>query len=258
MMIERIAPQIPHDPSHAASLMQLVLLRHGESEWNRDNRFTGWADVGLTKMGILQMREAGQALQAMGVQCDVVYTSVLKRCVHATWTVLEAMDRVWVPQILDWRLNERHYGALTGQSKSHAVTLFGEAEVLEWRRSFDVAPPALNHEASAFVPIDGRYADLDKTEIPLSESLRAATARVQLCWDSALIPALQAGRSVLVVAHGNSLRALIKLIEGVEDQDITGVEVDNGVPVVYQLNQRLEPVRKTTLALQHRRPSEIL
>lgn len=238
--------------------MRLVLLRHGESEWNRDNRFTGWADVDLTERGVAQMREAGALVRAAGIDCDVVFTSVLKRCVRATWIALESMDRMWVPQVLDWRLNERHYGGLTGQSKAEAIALFGETAVHKWRRGYDTAPPAVDAASSAYIPLDGRYAHLARSDISLGESLHQTTLRVFDAWRQALAPSLVSGQSVLVVAHGNSLRALIKIVEGLSNSEISKVEVANGVPIVYEMSSALGMLDKRLLGDVEPSPSEIL
>jgi 2,3-bisphosphoglycerate-dependent phosphoglycerate mutase len=245
------------EPTPAAHA-QLTLLRHGESLWNREQRFTGWADVDLTTEGIAQMRGAAAALRGANVQFDVAFTSVLKRCVRSQWVVLDALDCMWLPQVCDWRLNERHYGALTGRRKAEAVQAHGEAAVKRWRRSYDAQPPAIDAAAAAWVPIDRRYAALRAGEIPASESLRQTVARVQACWSEAIAPALRCGQRVLVTGHGNGLRALVKLLEGVSDEAIVSVEVPNAAPIVYALDGELRVLHKRTLPVPDRNASEIL
>jgi 2,3-bisphosphoglycerate-dependent phosphoglycerate mutase len=219
---------------------RLVLLRHGESVWNRENRFTGWTDVDLSGAGVEEARAAGRLLAAEGFDFDAAFTSVLKRAVRTLWLALEEMDRCWLPVEKHWRLNERHYGALQGLHKAEVAAKLGEAQVLAWRRSYDTPPPALapgdpRHEAK-----DPRYAGV---EVPLTECLKDTVARVLPYWSSAIAPAVRAGRRVLVAAHGNSLRALIKHLDGVSDADIVGLNVPTGVPLVYELDNALRPVR---------------
>lgn len=237
---------------------QLTLLRHGESLWNREQRFTGWADVDLTLEGIAQMRGAAAALREARLEFDVAFTSVLKRCIRSQWVVLDALDCLWLPQVLDWRLNERHYGALTGRLKAEAVQAHGEAAVKRWRRSYDAQPPAMDAAAAAWVPIDRRYAALQAGELPASESLRQTVARVQAAWSDSIAPALKAGQRVLVTGHGNGLRALIKILEGVSDEAIVSVEVPNAAPIVYALDGKLRVLHKRTLPVPDRNASEIL
>ena len=237
---------------------RLILVRHGESQWNRDSRFTGWADVDLTAQGIVQMRGAARALREAGIDFDLAYSSVLHRCIRSLWILLEAMDCTWVPQILDWRLNERHYGALTGRSKSDAELQYGEATVLRWRRSYYAQPPALDAAAAAYITIDRRYAGLAPGDIPVGESLQQTVVRVREVWQQSISIALRANRSVAIIGHGNSLRALIKTVENLSDADIVRVEVDNGVPIVYELDAELQPYCKRVLSVAPRRTSEIL
>ncbi len=236
----------------------LILVRHGESQWNREQRFTGWADVDLTDEGIAQMRGAATALHNADLGFDVSYSSVLRRCIRSQWVLLDTMNCMWVPQVLDWRLNERHYGALTGCMKSDAVRVYGEAVVHCWRRSFDAEPPPIDAAAAAHVAIDRRYATVAVSEIPVSESLCQTVGRVRSVWQQSIAPALHAGRRVAVVGHGNGLRALTKIIEGVPDDDIAHVEVGNGVPIIYELDGALKPLRKRVLPMPLGRPSEIL
>ena len=222
---------------------RLVLLRHGESVWNRDNRFTGWTDVDLSEAGVAEARAAGRLLAAQGFDFDIAYTSVLKRAIRTLWAVLEEMDRTWMPVEKSWRLNERHYGALQGLNKAETAAKFGEAQVLAWRRSYDTPPPALAPGDARDAAADPRYAGLARTEVPLTECLKDTVARVLPYWNSAIAPAVRAGRQVLVAAHGNSLRALIKHLDGVSDADIVGLNVPTGVPLVYELDDALRPLR---------------
>jgi 2,3-bisphosphoglycerate-dependent phosphoglycerate mutase len=239
-------------------MSQLILIRHGESEWNRDQRFTGWADVGLTELGHAQMHEAGALLPREGWVVDLAFTSVLSRCVRSQWALLEGMDRVWVPVVLDWRLNERHYGALTGLSKPAAVAAHGAAAVQRWRRSFDVPPPQGRGDGGGHPIVDERYANLPAASIPSGESLAQVVDRVRPVWRGAIADALACGRRVLVTAHGNSLRALLKLIEGIADHDIASLEIPNAVPIVFELDAAQQVVRKSCLGEPTGNPSEIL
>jgi 2,3-bisphosphoglycerate-dependent phosphoglycerate mutase len=227
----------------------LVLVRHGESVWNRDRRFTGWADVGLTEAGLAQMRHAAHALVDAGIDIDLAFTSVLTRCIKSQWQLLDAMDCPWVPQVLEWRLNERHYGGLTGRSKDEAVAAYGAEAVQRWRRDYTAEPPPLDAVGAGFVTIDRRYASLPPSAIPIGESLQQAAGRVAAAWHDAIAPALRSNKRVLVVGHGNGLRALIKTLEGVSDDDIARIEVDNGVPIVYELYAGLQPISKHELAV---------
>jgi 2,3-bisphosphoglycerate-dependent phosphoglycerate mutase len=237
---------------------QLILIRHGESEWNRDNRFTGWADVGLTERGRAHMHDAGALLRREGLVADLAFTSLLSRCIRSQWALLEGMGRVWVPTVLDWRLNERHYGALTGLSKAAAIGTYGADAVQRWRRSFDVPPPLGAGEGAGYCVVDERYAHLQPGDIPQGESLAQVVDRVRPVWEHAIAGALLSGKRVVVTAHGNSLRALIKLIEHIEDRDIVQLEVANAVPLVLELGQKLEVVRRFNLGTAATPPSEIL
>lgn len=239
-------------------MSELILIRHGESEWDRDHRFTGWADVALTELGRLQMQEAGVLLRREGLVADLAFTSVLSRCVRSQWALLEGMDRVWVPVVLDWRLNERHYGALTGMSKQAAVATHGAAAVQRWRRSFDVPPPQGPGDGDGYPVVDERYAALPADCIPLGESLAQVVDRVRPVWQHPIADALAGGKRVVVTAHGNSLRALLKLIEGIGDDDISRLEVPNAVPIVFALDTALKVVRKSSLGNSSGTPSEIL
>jgi 2,3-bisphosphoglycerate-dependent phosphoglycerate mutase len=226
---------------------RLVLLRHGESVWNRENRFTGWTDVDLSEAGLEEARAAGRLLRAEGFDFDLTYTSVLKRAIRTLWIALEEMDRLWLPEAKSWRLNERHYGALQGLNKAETAAKFGEAQVLAWRRSYDTPPPALAAGEARDAAADPRYAGLSRAEVPLTECLKDTVARVLPYWNGTIAPAVRAGRRVLVAAHGNSLRALIKHLDGVSDADIVGLNVPTGVPLVYELDAQLRPLGRRYL-----------
>jgi 2,3-bisphosphoglycerate-dependent phosphoglycerate mutase len=223
-------------------MYRIVFLRHGESAWNRENRFTGWTDVDLSAAGAEEARAAGRLLKAQGLAFDIAYTSVLKRAIRTLWLALDEMDRLWLPVEKSWRLNERHYGALQGLDKAEMAARFGEAQVLAWRRSYDTPPPALapGDERDAFG--DPRYAGLARAQVPLTECLKDTVARVLPYWNAVIAPAVRAGRSVLVAAHGNSLRALVKHLDGVSDADIVGLNIPTGVPLVYELDAQLRPL----------------
>jgi 2,3-bisphosphoglycerate-dependent phosphoglycerate mutase len=222
---------------------KLVLIRHGESTWNLENRFTGWTDVDLTPLGLEQAVQAGRLLKAEGYDFDLCYTSVLKRATRTLWHVLDEMDRTWLPVAHSWRLNERHYGALQGLNKADMAKKFGEAQVLVWRRSYDVPPPALDPADPRSERGDLRYARLKPEEIPLTECLKDTVARVLPFWNEAMAPAIRAGKRVVVSAHGNSIRALVKYLDGISDQDIVGLNIPNGIPLVYELDANLRPLR---------------
>jgi 2,3-bisphosphoglycerate-dependent phosphoglycerate mutase len=228
-------------------MYRLVLLRHGESVWNRENRFTGWTDVDLSEAGLEEARAAGRQLRAEGFDFDLSYTSVLKRAIRTLWVALEEMDRLWLPVEKSWRLNERHYGALQGLNKAETAAKFGEAQVLAWRRSYDTPPPALAAGEARDAAADPRYAGLSRAEVPLTECLKDTVARVLPYWNGTIAPAVRAGRRVLVAAHGNSLRALIKHLDGVSDADIVGLNVPTGVPLVYELDAQLRPLGRRYL-----------
>ncbi len=219
---------------------KLVLLRHGESDWNRDNRFTGWTDVDLSARGVEEARTAGRLLKSGGWAFDLAFTSVLKRAIRTLYLALEELDQLWLPVQKDWRLNERHYGALQGLNKSEMAAKFGEAQVLAWRRSYDTPPPALEAGDERYEARDPRYRGV---AVPRTECLKDTVARVIPCWNELVAPAVRAGRRVLVAAHGNSLRALIKHLDGVSDADIVALNVPTGVPLVYELDAALRPQR---------------
>lgn len=222
---------------------KLVLLRHGESQWNRENRFTGWADVDLTDSGVREASAAGALLKAEGYQFDIAYTSLLKRAIRTLWLSLDAMDLMWLPIVHSWRLNERHYGALQGLNKAETAARFGEDQVLAWRRSYSVAPAPLPAGDPRSALGDPRYRHLRPEEIPATECLKDTVARVVPFWKDSIAPALSRGRRVLVTAHGNSLRALIKHLDGMSDEDIVGVNVPTARPLVYELDDALRPIR---------------
>ena len=221
---------------------KLVLLRHGESDWNRENRFTGWTDVDLSQKGIDEARAAGRLLKSGGYSFDIAFTSVLRRAIRTLWLALEELDQMWIPVEKSWRLNERHYGALQGLDKAQTAAQYGEAQVLAWRRSYDTRPPALAPDDPRGAAREARYAGLSAGEIPLTECLKDTVARVLPYWNDSIAPAVRAGRRVLIAAHGNSLRALIKHLDGVGEAEIVGLNVPTGVPLVYQLNESLRPL----------------
>ena len=223
---------------------RLVLLRHGESTWNRENRFTGWTDVGLSEKGVAEAREAARALKDGGYRFDLAFTSVLKRAIKTLWIVLEDMDLMWIPVTRSWRLNERHYGALQGLNKAETAAKFGEAQVKIWRRSYSDRPPALEPGDERFPGRDPRYAALTKNELPLTECLKDTVARVMPYWERTIAPEVKAGRNVLVAAHGNSLRALVKYLDGVSDDDIVELNIPTGIPLVYELDTKLAPTNR--------------
>jgi 2,3-bisphosphoglycerate-dependent phosphoglycerate mutase len=224
-------------------MYKLVLIRHGESTWNLENRFTGWTDVDLTPTGVEQAKQAGRLLKAAGYEFDVAYTSVLKRAVWTLWHTLDQMDRTWLPVVHEWRLNERHYGALQGLNKADMAKEFGEAQVLAWRRSYDTPPPALEANDPRGQRQDGRYAKLDADQIPLTECLKDTVARVMPFWNNDLAPAIKSGKRIVMAAHGNSIRALVKYLDNIGDNEIVGVNIPNGIPLVYELDDNLKPIR---------------
>jgi 2,3-bisphosphoglycerate-dependent phosphoglycerate mutase len=224
-------------------MKKLVLLRHGESWWNKENRFTGWTDVDLTDHGREEARRAGQLLRAEGFVFDVAYTSVLKRAIKTLWIALEEMDLMWIPVHNSWRLNERHYGALQGLNKAETAAKFGEAQVLAWRRSYDVPPPALDRADPRSPAGDPRYRGLAPTEIPLTECLKDTVERFLPYWRETIAPAVRAGRRVIIAAHGNSLRALVKYLDGMSDEAIVKLNIPTAIPLVYELDDALSPLR---------------
>ncbi|HEX4858231.1 MAG TPA: 2,3-diphosphoglycerate-dependent phosphoglycerate mutase [Usitatibacteraceae bacterium] len=224
-------------------MKKLVLMRHGESTWNLENRFTGWVDVDLTEKGVAEARRAGEQLKAARLGFDLAYTSLLTRAIRTLWIAQEALDLRWIPVVKHWRLNERHYGALQGLNKAETAEKFGEDQVHIWRRSYDVPPPSLDPNDERHPSKDPRYAQLLVEELPLTECLKDTVARVVPYWQMEIAPQVKAGRQVLVVAHGNSLRALIKHLDHVSDQQIVGLNIPTAVPLVYELDDELRPLR---------------
>ena len=222
---------------------KLVLIRHGESTWNLENRFTGWTDVDLTPTGVSQAMSAGKLLKAEGYDFDLCYTSVLKRAIHTLWYCLDEMDRTWLPVQKSWRLNERHYGALQGLNKTDMAKQYGDEQVLVWRRSYDTPPPALEPQDPRSERNDRRYANLDASQVPLTECLQDTVARVLPFWNETMAPSIRSGQRVLVAAHGNSIRALVKYLDGIADDAIVGVNIPNGIPLVYELDADLKPIK---------------
>ncbi|MBK7876791.1 MAG: 2,3-diphosphoglycerate-dependent phosphoglycerate mutase [Planctomycetes bacterium] len=227
---------------------RLVLIRHGESQWNRENRFTGWRDVPLSEKGVAEAREAGKRLREAGFDFDLAYTSVLKRAIKTLAIVLEELDRMWLPETRDWRLNERHYGALTGLDKAETAARHGEAQVLVWRRSYDIPPPAYAQRDAQNPSNDRRYAALTEAQRPVAESLKDTVARVVPYWESTLAPRIAKGERLIVAAHGNSLRALVKHLDRIPDDKIVALNIPTGIPLVYELDAALKPTGSRYLA----------
>lgn len=221
---------------------QLVLIRHGQSTWNLDNRFTGWTDVDLSEQGNREAQEAGKTLLQEGFEFDLVYTSVLKRAIRTMWHVLSELDQMWLPVVRDWRLNERHYGALQGLNKSETAAKHGEDQVKIWRRSYDIPPPPLQADDERNAAHDRRYAGLKPEEIPLTESLKETVTRFVPYWENVIAPEVKSGKRVLIVAHGNSLRALVKHLDDISEEDIVGLNIPTGIPLVYDLDESLKPL----------------
>ena len=221
----------------------LVLVRHGQSEWNLENLFTGWTDVDLTDQGVREAQAAGRALREEAIAFDIAFTSVLTRAIRTLWLILDEMDLMWIPVHRDWRLNERHYGALQGLDKAETAARHGADQVKIWRRSYDIPPPALTENDSRHPRHDPRYTGLADTNLPAAESLATTLERVRPCWEEQIAPQLRAGRNILVPAHGNSLRALVKMLEGISDRAITEFNIPTGVPRVYELDPQLRPTR---------------
>jgi 2,3-bisphosphoglycerate-dependent phosphoglycerate mutase len=222
---------------------KLVLLRHGESTWNKENRFTGWVDVDLSERGITEAHQSAKLLKEEGYIFDVAYTSVLKRAIRTLWIVLDDMDLMWIPVHRSWRLNERHYGALQGLNKAEMAARHGEEQVHIWRRSYDIRPPALTKNDPMYPGTDPRYQDLPEGEIPLTECLKDTVARFLPYWHEVIAPVVRSGKEVLVAAHGNSIRALVKYLDKIPDEVIPGVNIPTGVPLIYELDENLEPLR---------------
>lgn len=228
-------------------MSKLVFIRHGQSEWNLKNLFTGWTDVNLSENGVAEAKEAGRKLKDAGIQLDQAYTSVLKRAIMTLHYALEESDQLWIPEVKSWRLNERHYGDLQGQNKAEAAEKFGEEQVHIWRRSYDVLPPMLSEDDPRSAAQDRRYANLDPNVIPGGENLKVTLERVMPFWEDYIAPDLLAGKNVIVAAHGNSLRALTKYLEGISDDDIINLEIPTGQPIVYDLDENLKVVDKKQL-----------
>ena len=223
-------------------MYKVVLLRHGESIWNRENRFTGWSDVDLSPDGRTEAAEAASVIKQSGLVFDLVFTSVLKRAIRTTWIVLDEMDLMWVPVVCDWRLNERHYGALQGLNKAEATAKQGEVQVRLWRRSYAVCPPALDPTDPRYPGRDPRYRKLEKQQLPLAESLKDTFIRVLPCWHELIAPTIRDAKRILIVAHGNSLRALIKYLQNLSDQEVVDLEIPTGVPLVQELSADLKSI----------------
>ena len=228
-------------------MYQLVLIRHGESTWNLENRFTGWTDVDLTPTGVAQAQQAGRLLKEGGFEFDIAYTSVLKRAIWTLWHTLDQMDRTWLPVVNDWRLNERHYGALQGLNKAETARQYGDEQVLVWRRSYDTPPPVLAADDVRSERNDLRYARLAPGQVPLTECLKDTVARVMPCWNEVLAPAIRGGQRLVIAAHGNSIRAMVKFLDGVSDADIVNLNIPNGIPLVYELDVDLKPISRRYL-----------
>ena len=226
----------------------LVLIRHGESVWNLENRFTGWTDVGLTERGMQEAHTGGQALKAKGFTFDVAYTSTLKRAIKTLWIVMEEMGLEWLPVTNAWQLNERHYGSLQGLNKAEMAVKFGEEQVKLWRRSYDVPPPALDLDDPRHPRFDPRYAGMDPKDLPASECLKDTVNRMLPYWHNTIAPAIKSGKRVLITAHGNSLRALVKYLDNISDDEIVGLNIPTGIPLVYELDADLKPINHYYLA----------
>lgn len=224
-------------------MYKIVLLRHGESAWNKENRFTGWTDVDLTEKGEEEARTAGKLMKEAGFEFDIAYTSVLTRAIRTLWIALQEMEQVWIPVVNSWRLNERHYGALQGLNKAETAKKYGDEQVHIWRRSFDTRPPALTKDDERYPGHDRRYKELTSSELPLTECLKDTVARFLPYWFDTIVPSIKSGKNVLIVAHGNSLRALVKHLDNVSDDDIVELNIPTGVPLVYELDDDLKPIK---------------
>ncbi|MGQ3683831.1 MAG: 2,3-diphosphoglycerate-dependent phosphoglycerate mutase [Candidatus Loosdrechtia sp.] len=233
---------------------KLVLLRHGESIWNKENRFTGWTDVDISEQGRIEAQQAGKVLKENAHIFDIAYTSVLKRAIRTLWIVLDELDQMWIPVERSWRLNERHYGALQGLNKAETAKQFGDDKVLLWRRSYDIRPPALEKTDERYPGRDPRYRELKDSELPLTECLRDTVNRFLPYWESTIAPAIKAGKNVIIVAHGNSLRALVKHLDRISDKDIISLNIPTGIPLVYELDGQLQPIRSYYLTDAETKP----
>jgi 2,3-bisphosphoglycerate-dependent phosphoglycerate mutase len=224
-------------------MYKIVLIRHGESIWNKENLFTGWTDVDLSERGMEEAREAALVLKQEGFTFDIAFTSVLKRAIRTLWIVLDGMDLMWIPVVRDWRLNERHYGALQGLNKAQTAEKYGDAQVKLWRRSYDIRPPALTEEDPRYPGREAKYKGLAREEVPLTECLKDTVARFLPCWHQVITPVVQSGKKVLIVAHGNSLRSLVKYLDNVSEEEIVGLNIPTGIPLVYELDDDLKPLK---------------
>lgn len=233
-------------------MIKLVLLRHGQSQWNKENRFTGWTDVDLDETGRAEAKSAGVVLKEAGYTFDIAFTSVLKRAIRTLWTVMDEMDLMWLPVYRNWRLNERHYGALQGLNKAETAQKFGDDQVKIWRRSYDVPPPALEVSDPRFPGNDRRYADLTNAELPLTECLKDTVARFLPYYHGTIVPEIKAGKRVIIAAHGNSLRALVKYLDNISDDDIIALNIPTGVPLVYELDDNLKVIQHYYLGDQEK------
>ena len=233
-------------------MKKIVLLRHGESVWNKENRFTGWTDVDLSGKGLEEAREAGQVLKDAGFVFDIAHGSVLKRAIRTMWIVLDQLGLMWIPQHLSWRLNERHYGALQGLNKSEMAAQYGEEQILVWRRSYDVPPPALEKTDERYPGRDPRYAGMTRQDVPVTECLKDTVARFLPHWNDVIAPDVKAGKRVILVAHGNTIRALVKYLDNVSEKDIVGLNIPTGIPLVYELDENLKPLNHYYLGDQEK------
>jgi 2,3-bisphosphoglycerate-dependent phosphoglycerate mutase len=224
-------------------MYKVVLLRHGESTWNKENRFTGWTDVDLSEKGKGEAKKAGKLLKKEGFIFDIAYTSVLKRAIRTLWTVLDEMDLMWIPVVRNWRLNERHYGALQGLNKAETAQKFGDEQVKTWRRSYDIQPPSLEKADERYPGKDPRYGDLEEQDIPLTECLKDTVARFVPYWENVIAPTVKSGKRIIIAAHGNSLRALVKYLDNISDDKIVGLNIPTGIPLVYELDENLKPIK---------------
>ena len=233
-------------------MTKLVLIRHGESEWNKLNLFTGWTDVDLSEKGVYEAMAGGRELKKDGYTFDICFTSTLKRAIHTAWCVLDGVDQAYIPVIKDYRLNERHYGALQGLNKAETSAKYGEEQVHLWRRSFDIAPPALEEDDERNPAKQSAYKNVDKKDLPLHESLKDTIARVVPYYESVILPEIKAGKKVLIAAHGNSLRALVKYLDNISDEDIAGLNIPTGIPLVYELDDEYKPIKHYYLGDQEK------
>jgi len=231
-------------------MIKLVLVRHGESVWNKENRFTGWTDVDLSEKGLEEAKRGGARLKAEGYTFDIAFTSVLKRAIRTLWITLDQLDQMWIPITHTWRLNERHYGGLQGLNKAETAAKYGEDQVLVWRRSYDVPPPVLDKSDPRYPVNDPRYRNMDTKDIPLTECLKDTVARFMPCWNDMIVPTIKSGKKVIIAAHGNSLRALVKHLDNMSDKDIISLNIPTGIPLVYELGDDLRPVKHYYLADQ--------